>query len=49
MEHLERSAASKGATVAYGCEVTGISREARGTPWRSGSRTGSPSSLARRA
>ncbi len=28
MEYLERSAVSKGATVAYGCEVTGIQREA---------------------
>ena len=28
MEYLERSAISKGATMAYGCEVTGIRREA---------------------
>jgi L-2-hydroxyglutarate oxidase LhgO len=28
MEYLERSAARKGATVAYGCEVTGIRRDA---------------------
>ena len=28
MEYLERSAVSKGATLAYGCEVTGIRREA---------------------
>lgn len=32
MEHLERSAVSKGATMAYGCEVTGIHREQSG--WR---------------
>jgi L-2-hydroxyglutarate oxidase LhgO len=30
MEHLERSAASKGVTVAYGCKVTGLQREPQG-------------------
>ena len=30
MEHLERSAASKGVTVAYGCKVTGVQREPQG-------------------
>lgn len=30
MEYLERSAVSQGATVAYGCEVTGIRRETSG-------------------
>ncbi len=30
MEYFERSAVSRGATVAYGCEVTGIRKEASG-------------------
>ncbi|HUI71119.1 MAG TPA: NAD(P)/FAD-dependent oxidoreductase, partial [Spirochaetia bacterium] len=30
MEYLERSAVSKGATVAYGCDVTGIRKESSG-------------------